>query len=166
MMQSQVCVPNTSRILTRKNKASPLIFLENETDHHVSTDKLEIILHALTERDIEMVVCDDTKISKLNKKYRSIDSATDVLSFPLDGDHSHLPLGVIVISYDHVLLRSSELGHSANDELTLLFIHGLLHLLGFDHETDNGQMRQKEHELIRRFDLSDSLIIRTEKFHD
>jgi len=54
------------------------------------------------------------------------------------------------------------LGHSYNDEVTLLFIHGLLHLLGFDHEVDNGQMREEERKLIEYFSLPKSLILRSE----
>ena len=59
--------------------------------------------------------------------------------------------------------KSKELGHTPQDELALLFIHGLLHLLGYDHECDNGEMRAKEEELIKKFDLPESLIIRTDR---
>jgi probable rRNA maturation factor len=57
--------------------------------------------------------------------------------------------------------KAKELGHSEQDELSLLFIHGMLHLLGFDHEVDEGEMREKEKALINTFDLPKSLIIRT-----
>jgi len=74
-----------------------------------------------------------------------------------------MPLGSIVISSGFVQERSNELGHSEKDELLLLFIHGLLHLLGYDHEDDNGEMRKREKELILKFDLPSSLIVRTEE---
>ena len=85
---------------------------------------------------------------------------TDVLSFPSD-PFPGAPLGSIVISVDKVASVAQELGHSENDELSLLFIHGLLHLLGFDHEIDSGEMRAKEVELIEKFNLPKSLIVRT-----
>jgi len=72
------------------------------------------------------------------------------------------PLGSIVISKDFVLSKANELQHSSQDEMTLLFIHGLLHLLGFDHEVDSGEMRLKEASLIKEFQLPTSLIVRTE----
>jgi probable rRNA maturation factor len=72
------------------------------------------------------------------------------------------PLGSIVISSWHVESMAQELGHSNNDELALLFIHGMLHLLGYDHEVDNGEMRNEEAKLIEKFALPQSLIIRTQ----
>jgi probable rRNA maturation factor len=72
------------------------------------------------------------------------------------------PLGSIVISCDFVQEKALEFGHTQNDELCLLFIHGLLHILGYDHEVDNGEMRQKEKELINKFALPKSLIVRTQ----
>ena len=68
-----------------------------------------------------------------------------------------------MLSADLVKERSAEFGHDSEDELSLLFIHGLLHLLGFDHEVDNGEMRAKEKEIIQAFSLPSSLIIRTEE---
>ena len=60
------------------------------------------------------------------------------------------------------LERAKEFKHSLNDELALLFIHGTLHLLGYDHEIDNGEMREKEKEIIKKFNLPESLIVRVE----
>jgi probable rRNA maturation factor len=72
------------------------------------------------------------------------------------------PLGSIVISNDFVKEKALEFGHKVSDELSLLFIHGLLHILGYDHEVDDGEMRQKEKELIEKFALPKSLIVRTQ----
>ena len=72
------------------------------------------------------------------------------------------PLGSIVISNYHVETKAKEFLHETNDELALLFIHGLLHILGYDHEVDNGEMREKEKELIQKFNLPNSLIVRTQ----
>jgi probable rRNA maturation factor len=72
------------------------------------------------------------------------------------------PLGSIVIAQEFIENKAEELGHTPSDEMTLLFIHGFLHLLGFDHEVDNGEMRDKEELLIKEFNLPTSLIVRTQ----
>lgn len=71
-------------------------------------------------------------------------------------------LGSVVINLDLVELKAAQLGHGRDDETALLFTHGLLHVLGFDHESDDGQMRAKECEIIEKFRLPKSLIVRTE----
>ena len=146
-----------------------IIDLNNQTDALIHTDLLENIAQSLTTRAIELIVTDNKSIQKLNREYRSKNKATDVLSFPIDATFEDMlipgmPLGSIVISIDLVKKRSVELGHTTENELSLLFIHGLLHLLGFDHEVDNGEMREKEKEIIHKFNLPASLIIRTEEF--
>ena len=97
----------------------------------------------------------DKKIRELNRQFRGIDKATDVLSFPQDepvGEAFPLvgpaprPLGDIVISGDRVRAQAADYGHSQRRELAYLAVHGLLHLLGFDHETepDRERMRRAE----------------------
>ena len=140
-----------------------MITIENQTGFPLPVGKLETVAEILTDREIELVVCDNDTIKKLNAEYRSKEYPTDVLSFPLEGDFDTLPLGSIVISSDMIEEKAAELGHTAKDESVLLFTHGLLHLLGYDHESDNGEMRHKEEELIRRLGLPESLIVRTEK---
>ena len=71
-------------------------------------------------------------------------------------------LGSVVINLDLVELKATQLGHGADDETALLFTHGMLHVLGYDHESDDGQMRAKECEIIEKFRLPKSLIVRTE----
>ena len=72
------------------------------------------------------------------------------------------PLGSIVISEGFVKAGAEKFGHTLDDERALLFIHGMLHILGYDHEVDSGEMRAKEHEVLEAFGLPKSLIIRTE----
>ena len=72
-------------------------------------------------------------------------------------------LGSVVINLDLVELKAAQLGHGRDDETALLFTHGLLHVLGFDHESDSGQMRAKECEIIEKFCLPKSLIVRTDE---
>ncbi len=140
-----------------------MIVLENLTDLLISTELLEKIAKYLTNRDVELILCDDEFIKTVNKKYRRKNDPTDVLSFPIRGGRENEPVGSIVISLDKVARQAEEFGHSRQDELALLFMHGLLHLLGYDHEKDNGEMRQIEEKLIWRFGLPPSLIVRSEE---
>lgn len=78
------------------------------------------------------------------------------------GNFAPALLGSVVINLDLVELKAAQLGHGADDETALLFTHGMLHVLGFDHESDDGQMRAKECEIIEKFRLPKSLIVRTE----
>ncbi len=139
-----------------------MILFENTTDLPFDPEPLESIARTLTQQDLELILCDESAIRELNRAHRRTDRATDVLSFPLEGDLPHQPLGTVVISADHAREASTRLGHSPDDEIALLFTHGLLHLLGYDHETDTGQMRRKEQEILEHFRLPESLIVRTE----
>ena len=140
---------------------SIMIELDNQTSLTINITLLETIANTLSEKDIELIIISDEEIRQINKTHRNIDRSTDVLSFPYE-DMPMAPLGSIVISSLHVTAKAKELNHSSNDELTLLFIHGLLHLLGYDHEVDSGEMRSKEEELIMKFNLPKSLITRTQ----
>ena len=79
------------------------------------------------------------------------------------GNFAPALLGSVVINFDLVELKAAQLGHGRDDETALLFTHGLLHVLGYDHESDDGQMRAKECEIIEKFRLPKSLIVRTER---
>ena len=137
-----------------------MIDLDNGTQFEIDILSLEKIAQTLTKKDIELLVVRNDEIRILNKEHRKIDKATDVLSFPLDYDFVNMPLGSIVISTDFVEEKAKEYGHTFNEEFSLLFIHGILHLLGYDHEVDDGEHRAKEEELIKKFNLPDSLIVR------
>ena len=140
------------------------VILENETDFDINEnllEKLNLIAKDFTNKDIEVLLTDNEKIRQINKEYRNIDKETDVISFPFE-DIPHSPLGSIVISIQKAKEEAKRLNHSVEDEITLLFIHALLHLLGFDHEKDRGEMREKEKELIDKYNLPKSLIIRSE----
>jgi len=78
-------------------------------------------------------------------------------------DNNFMPLGSIVISIDYVLDKAKFYKHSEEAEMALLFIHGLLHILGYDHEIDTGEMREKEALIIKKFSLPNSLIVRTKE---
>jgi len=138
-----------------------MIDIDNQTNYTPKIEFLTTVIDSLTNKDIELIITSNETIQQINLDHRGIDKATDVLSFPYE-DMPMTPLGSIVISMDFVRSKADELGHSLDDEFSLLFIHGLLHLLGYDHECDNGEMRQKEEELINKFSLPKSLIVRTE----
>ncbi|CAA6825046.1 MAG: Metal-dependent hydrolase YbeY, involved in rRNA and/or ribosome maturation and assembly [uncultured Sulfurovum sp.] len=146
-----------------------MIDLDNQSTLHINIEQLEEIASTLSQHHVELIVTNDKTIQALNVAHRGKDSATDVLSFPMDitsipkALQSEMPLGSIVISENYVEKKALEYGHKNDDELALLFIHGMLHLLGFDHEVDNGEMRAKEKELIEQFHLPKSLIIRNEE---
>ncbi|MBQ7675439.1 MAG: rRNA maturation RNase YbeY [Campylobacter sp.] len=122
------------------------------------------ILAELSDDAVELVFVRSEEMREINKNERGIDKTTDVLSFPLEnvpfGGDTKL-IGSVVINLDLVSEKSQEFSHSNDDEIALLFTHGLLHILGFDHEIDNGQMREKECEIITKFKLPKSLIVRT-----
>jgi len=136
-----------------------MIELDNRTSLDVNEQLLARITETLTKKDIELIITTDDEMRSINNEHRNIDKSTDVLSFPYE-DMLMFPLGSIVISSSHVEEKAKEFSHKNDDELALLYIHGLLHLLDFDHEVDSGEMRAKERELIEQFNLPSSLIIR------
>lgn len=93
-----------------------------------------------------VIIVDDKYIHKINKEYRGIDRPTDVISFALEDDKQiDLPdlrvLGDIYISYDKAISQAKEYGHSNKRELCFLAVHGLLHLLGYDHMTKDDEIK-------------------------
>ncbi len=110
--------------------------------------------------EISLVITDNEGIRALNRQYRGLDAPTDVLAFPMlpaDGEAFVIPpdhtvqLGDIVISYEKVREQAVQLRHSERQELAELFVHGLLHLLGYDHERDEDAavMAEKAETYIR-----------------
>ena len=138
------------------------IVFENETSYNIDKEFLNKIAQSVSDQEIEFILTTNSEIQGINLTSRGIDKPTDVLSFPYV-DMPNTPLGSIVISSDFVKEKSEQYGHSFNDELSLLFIHGLLHLVGFDHEVDNGEHRDEEERIIKKFNLPDSLIVRMDK---
>lgn len=99
---------------------------------------------------LSLTLCDDEVIRALNAEWRAMDKATDVLSFPMDDPQL---LGDLVISLDTAERQAKERGHELRDELRILMVHGVLHLLGYDHETgddDHAEMAAAERKLLKR----------------
>ncbi|MDY5467034.1 MAG: rRNA maturation RNase YbeY, partial [Campylobacter sp.] len=124
-----------------------MIFCECEFD-----PLLEQIADFLGAGDVELVFVNNDEMREINHEQRGINKATDVLSFPYEQVSGGL-MGSVVISTDTASRVASELGHSIEYEIALLFLHGVLHILGYDHEIDGGQMREKEKEVIEHFSL-------------
>lgn len=105
----------------------------------------------------------DTMIRTLNRDFRKKDKATDVLSFPVDDIPGGTPKqsGDLAISLDTAQKQADEQGHTLLIEVKILMLHGLLHLAGYDHETDKGQMARKESALRKEFALPSGLIQRS-----
>ena len=137
-----------------------MIDIENNSSLCIDEELLNKIATAITTKDIELVITNNEEIHNLNKEHRGMDKPTDVLSFPLEFDLPNMPAGSIVISEEFVKEKAKEYTHTEQEEFFLLFIHGALHLVGFDHEVDNGEHRDKEEELINQFNLPKSLIVR------
>jgi probable rRNA maturation factor len=92
----------------------------------------------------------DKRIRELNRQFRGIDKATDVLSFPAEEKAN---LGDIAVSVDTAAVQAEENGLTLDGEIAQLILHGLLHLCGYDHETDNGEMNRQELKLRRRLGI-------------
>lgn len=93
-----------------------------------------------------VIIISNSDIHKINKEYRNIDKPTDVISFALEDDKIisnpiYRMLGDIYISYDMVLKQAEEYNHSTQREICFLAIHGLLHLLGYDHMNENDEKK-------------------------
>jgi len=139
-----------------------MIDFQNEACEGIDEKLFEPIYEFLADsKDIELIIVTDEEIRELNLEHRGLDKPTDVLSFPIESEFGNF-IGSVVISCQTADKAAKELGHALQDEMRLLFIHGLLHLLGFDHEVDEGQMRQKERELVEKFSLPSSLIVRND----
>jgi probable rRNA maturation factor len=98
----------------------------------------------------------DTKIRELNRRFRGIDSATDVLSFPdavAERQRQGQNLGDIAVSVERAELQARENGLRFDEEISQLILHGLLHLCGYDHETDNGEMNRLELRLRKKLGI-------------
>jgi probable rRNA maturation factor len=111
--------------------------------------------------EVTVALVSDARMRALNRMYRGKDYATDVLSFPAEKGRKGRPtLGDIVIATGVARRQARDLGHSLAVELRILSLHGLLHLLGYDHERDRGRMRTLEQRLLQQSGVRNGLIER------
>ena len=112
---------------------------------------------------VNLLLTSSTAMRSLNRQFRAKDMPTDVLSFPSPSLPLHQParaVGDIAISVEIAAHNATKLGHSTAEEVKILVLHGILHLAGFDHERDNGEMARKEARLRRTLGLPVALIER------
>ncbi|WP_178412133.1 rRNA maturation RNase YbeY [Peptostreptococcaceae bacterium] len=112
--------------------------------------------------DISISFVDNKEIHELNKQFRGVDRATDVLSFPMlsdefeDVEYEEMSLGDIVVSLERALEQSIEYGHSFEREVCFLVCHSMFHLLGYDHDTEEHtrEMREKEEAVLTKLNIT------------
>lgn len=105
-------------------------------------------------REIACLITGDEELRRLNRQFRGADYPTDVLSFPSEAG------GEIAISLDRAAAQAAEHGHSMDEEIRILMLHGTLHLTGMDHETDAGEMARAEARWRKRLGLPCGLLER------
>ena len=118
--------------------------------------------------EVSVLITDDATLHQLNRDYRNVDAPTDVLSFADDEESDSAPtafvrppdapryLGDLAISYERVVAQAADYGHSQARELAFLTVHGMLHLLGYDHERgaeDQAAMRAREETIMQQLGL-------------
>ncbi len=108
-------------------------------------------------REFAVVIGSDAALREANRRFRGVSRATDVLSFP-DGENGRL--GDLLLSAFRAKRQAADFGHAIEDELKILTLHGLLHLMGYDHESDAGEMRRAEKRLRRKYALPGGLLER------
>jgi probable rRNA maturation factor len=117
------------------------------------------------ETELSLIVTDDEAIRELNHRFRCVDAPTDVLAFGAGADEHFVSapesppyLGDVVISYQRALAQAEELGHAVAEELKLLVIHGILHLLGYDHQEKVAAQKMREREEQHSQEIRESVI--------
>ncbi|MBO5020074.1 MAG: rRNA maturation RNase YbeY [Clostridia bacterium] len=149
LKQKKIKLPTGTRLLIRKACIATLKFEGLTEDNY----------------EVDVSIVNDEMIKEMNKEFRNIDSATDVLSFPLgeDGVYDVNPeteakmLGDIVISVDHALHQADLYGHGIEREIAFLTVHSMLHLLGYDHVNggiEQARMRDKEESVLEALGLA------------
>lgn len=119
------------------------------------------------EGEVHVLLADDATLRRLNRTFRGKDKATDVLSFPagpttvfFGEPDAPVLAGDLAISLETAARQAEQFGHALRDEVRVLLLHGVLHLAGFDHETDAGEMAAREGVLRERLGLPRGLIAR------
>ena len=156
---------------------SRMIYFMNDQEKKQITYKLKLLMRRAVEAtldyegfendmEVSLTFTDNEGIRVLNEQYRGIDRETDVLSFPMmnfEGgeeppiDEPEVMLGDIVISLEKAASQAEEFGHSFEREAAFLCVHSMLHLLGYDHEGENGDeadMRRRQTEILEKMGLS------------
>ena len=112
--------------------------------------------------DFSVLLTGDEQLRAMNLQFRGVDKPTDVLSFPASTEAANCGQGGdLAISLETAAIQAADHGHTVQMEVKVLILHGLLHLAGYDHERDRGQMRRRETLLRKQFALPSGLVERT-----
>ena len=152
------------------------LLIDNRTEELLTAELEEAILKAAAESlkyeefdencEISVSIVDNEEIRQINKQFRNIDRATDVLSFPMltfeEGEEAEVNendeiiLGDIIISLERAREQAEEYGHSYKRELHYLLVHGIMHCLGYDHmtEEEKTEMREKEEFILSKLGIT------------
>ena len=128
------------------------VFIFNQTKFHIE-DYRETITKVFdsieNDKGINVILLNSEDMIKLNKKYRGIDSDTDVLSFSYN-DEKMTTIGDIFVSHKKIIEQSTRYGHSVHRELAFLVVHGFLHILGYDHDSKENEVKMlsKQNEIL------------------
>ena len=138
----------------------------NETDDNIDNKLLNKVASFALEYEkvkkalVNIIIVDNKEIRKINKEYRGIDRETDVISFALEDDNTFIELpirvlGDIYISIDKAKSQALEYGHSLKREICFLVVHGILHLLGYDHmnEEEEKIMFERQDKILDELDI-------------
>jgi probable rRNA maturation factor len=165
-MQKRVAISNASRE-PGIGRASLVIFRKRMPGLSRSTLERFVLRArrlAKLRGTVNILIAGNSELRTLNRRFRGVDKSTDVLSFPAAGGGSAPAgrfAGEITISADIARANARSLDHSLAEEVKILILHGILHLAGFDHEHDGGEMARKENQLRRQLKLEDGLIERS-----
>lgn len=140
--------------------------IDNRTNIKFDESKLQEVLRVLKVDEFELIFVGKEEIREINMRFRGVDKSTDVLSFPLEPTPMDERLGSVVINLELAQEMSEKIGHKLEDEVALLLVHGVLHLQGYDHEVDDGQMRELESLLLEQLGIDKGLIERSFELED
>lgn len=126
---------------------TPHFSVENDSSFELESDRLSSVLAQICElegisQSVNVLLTSDEAVRALNARFRGIDSPTDVLTFP-SGEGLPFPLGDIAVSVPYAKLQAEARGVELHDELIALIVHGVLHLLGHDDETDAERLKMQ-----------------------
>jgi len=148
--------------------------IQNEAGYGIDVQSLERAVQVTAQlqevndlSELTIVITDDESVAALNRRFRGVDSPTDVLSFPGGDDDSMFAfegepryLGDLVIAFPFASAQAAREGHDLNDSLSLLVVHGVLHLLGYDHDSaeSRAEMWHEQEQALNALNISPAIV--------
>ena len=153
-MRRSTSRPPSRGAITKEPGAFSVLIVNRQRRHPVRVEDIRRLLHRAADAmdvrgELAVVFAGDALLRKLNRDYRFKDQPTDVLSF--EGQDADMGLGDVIISVETARANAARSQRSLDRELEILALHGFLHVLGYDHETDQGEMTALEKRLRSRF---------------